>query len=273
MYALRDATGTVPAIPLIASSVMSKKIAVGAHAVVLDVKVGSGAFMKDLRSARELARAMVAIGVAHGLAVTCELTDMEQPLGRAVGNSLEIAEAIAALHGEGPPDLIQLTRVAGAEMLVRARRVRDTHAGLGAIDRALGDGSGFAKLRELVAAQGGDVSMVDDPTKLPRAPHVQTLRAPRTAYVAAIAADQVGIASVHLGAGREKKGDPIDHRTGIVLHAKVGDRVERGQPYADVHAAGKPGDADAVAMVRDAYRWSARRVPRRRLILGRIASR
>jgi len=272
MYALRDTTGTVPSIPLIASSVMSKKIAAGAHAVVLDVKVGSGAFMKDLRSARELARAMVAIGVAHGLAVTCELTDMEQPLGGAVGNSLEIAEAIASLHGEGPPDLLQLTRVAGAEMLVRARRVRDTKSGLARIDGAIATGAGFAKFRELVAAQGGDVSMVDDPAKLPRAPHVQSLRAPRTAFVAGIAADQVGIASVHLGAGREKKGEPIDHRTGIVLHAKVGDRVERGQPYADVHVAGKPGDADAIAMVRDAFRWSARRAPRRRLILGRIAT-
>ena len=273
MYALRDATGTIPAIPLIASSVMSKKIAAGADAVVLDVKVGSGAFMKDLRSARELARAMVAIGVAHGLDVTCELTDMEQPLGRAVGNSLEIAEAITALHGAGPADLAQLTRVAGAEMLVRARRVRDTKSGLARIDAAIASGAGFAKFRELVAAQGGDVSMVDDPTKLPRAPHVQTLRAPRTSYVAAIAADRVGIASVHLGAGREKKGEPIDHRTGIVLHAKVGDRVERGQPYADIHVAGKPADADAIAMVRDAFRWSARKVPPRRLILGRIASR
>src|SRR3989475_833685 len=129
IYALRDATGTVPSIPLIASSIMSKKIAAGAHAVVLDVKVGSGAFMKDRRMAASLARAMVSIGVAHGLAVTCELTDMEQPLGRAVGNSLEISEAIAALRGEGPPDLVRLARVAGAEMLVRARRARDTRRG------------------------------------------------------------------------------------------------------------------------------------------------
>jgi pyrimidine-nucleoside phosphorylase len=272
LYALRDTTGTVPAIPLIASSVMSKKIAAGANAVVLDVKVGSGAFMKDLASARELARAMVAIGVAHGLAVTCELTDMEQPLGRAVGNSLEIAEAIATLRGNGPVDLVQLTRAAGAEMLVRGRKARDTRSALARIDRALADGSGFAKFRELVAAQGGDVSQVDDPSKLPHAPKVETLRATRTAYVSAIAADQVGIASVRLGAGREKKGDPIDHRTGIVLHAKVGDRVERGQPYADVHVTGKPADADAITMIREAFRWSARRVPRRRLLLGRIAS-
>ena len=273
MYALRDTTGTVPAIPLIASSVMSKKIAAGANAVVLDVKVGSGAFMKDLASARQLARAMVSIGVAHGLAVTCELTDMEQPLGRAVGNSLEIAEAIATLRGDGQADLVQLTRAAGAEMLVRGRKARDTKSALARIDRALADGSGLAKFRELVAAQGGDVTQVDDPSKLPRAPKVETLRAARTAYVSAIAADEVGIASVRLGAGREKKGEPIDHRTGIVLHAKVGDRVERGEPYADVHVAGKPADADAIAMIRGAFRWSARRVPRRRLLLGRIASR
>ena len=269
LYALRDTTGTVPTIPLIASSVMSKKIAAGANAVVLDVKVGSGAFMKDLASARQLARAMVSIGVAHGLAVTCELTDMEQPLGKAVGNSLEIAEAIQTLRGDGPADL----RAAGAEMLVRGRKARDRKSALARIDRALADGSGFAKFRELVAAQGGDVSQVDDPAKLPLAPRVETLRSTRTAYVSAITADEIGIASVRLGAGREKKGDPIDHRTGIVLHAKVGDRVERGQPYADVHVAGKPADADAIGMIRDAFRWSAGRVARRRLLLGRIASR
>jgi pyrimidine-nucleoside phosphorylase len=273
LYALRDTTGTVPAIPLIASSVMSKKIAAGAHAVVLDVKVGSGAFMKDLASARQLARAMVSIGVAHGLAVTCELTDMEQPLGNAVGNSVEIAEAIETLRGRGPADLVQLARAAGAEMLVLGRKARDTKSALARIDRAIADGSGFAKFRELVAAQGGDVSQVDDPSTLPRAPKVEALRASRTAYVSAIAADQIGIASVRLGAGREKKGEAIDHRTGIVLHAKVGDRVERGEPYADVHVAGKPGDPDAVAMISGAFHWSARRVPKRRLVLGRIASR
>ena len=272
LYALRDASGTVPATALIASSVMSKKIAAGAHAVVLDVKVGSGAFMKDLRQARALANAMVAIGVAHGLAVTCELTDMAQPLGRAVGNSLEVAEAIAALGGQGPPDLLRLARLAGAEMLVLGRRARDKGAALARIDRALADGTGLAKLRELVAAQGGDVRMVDDPARLPRAPRVETLRARRTAYVAEIAADRVGAASVRLGAGREKKGDPIDHRTGIVLHAKVGDRVERGEAYADVHVAGRPGDADAIAMIQGAFRWSARAVRPRRLVLGRVAS-
>jgi pyrimidine-nucleoside phosphorylase len=273
LYALRDATGTVPATALIASSIMSKKIAAGANAVVLDVKVGSGAFMKDLRSARALARAMVAIGVAHGLDVTCELTDMDQPLGRAVGNALEVAEAIETLRGRGPDDLVRLARLAGAEMLVRGRKVRDLYKALATIDRALSDGSGLAKLRELVAAQGGDARAVDDPGRLPRAPRVERLVASRTAFVGAIAADRIGMASVRLGAGREKKGDPIDLRTGVVLHAKVGDHVERGQPYADAHVAGRPADAGAIDEIRSAFRWSARRVAPRRLILGRIASR
>jgi pyrimidine-nucleoside phosphorylase len=271
LYALRDTTGTVPAIPLIASSIMSKKIAAGANAVVLDVKVGSGAFMKDLASARTLARTMVAIGKAHSLRVSCELTDMEQPLGLAVGNSLEVAEAIAVLRGAGPPDLIALTRIAGAEMLVLGGKSRDRASALRRLDRALEDGSGLAKLRELVAAQGGDARMVDDPSLLPRAPHVEALRATRTAHVRAIAADAVGIASVRLGAGREKKGDPIDLRTGIVLHAKVGARVEGGEVFAEVHHAGRPGDSAAIDAVRSAFTWSARPVARRRLVLGRVS--
>jgi pyrimidine-nucleoside phosphorylase len=273
LYALRDATGTVPSIPLIASSIMSKKIAAGAQAVVLDVKVGSGAFMKDRRMATALARAMVAIGTAHGLDVTCELTDMEQPLGRAVGNALEVAEAIATLSGDGPEDLTELALVAAAEMLVLGRKARDVKAARRQAEAALKSGAGLRKFRELVAAQGGDVRMVDDPKRLPKAPTVETLRAPRAAYVAAIDAETVGVATVHLGAGRAKKGDPIDHRTGVVLHCKVGDRVERGQPIADVHVAGGPDDANAVAEVRGAFKWSSGRVPRRRLFLGRIAGR
>ena len=271
LYSLRDTTGTIPSVPLIASSIMSKKIAAGANAVVLDVKVGSGAFMKTPAQARRLARAMVAIGKAHGLAVTCELTDMGQPLGRAVGNSLEVAEAIATLRGAGPADLVALTRLACVEMLLLGRKVRDRSAALKRVDRALADGSGLAKLRELVAAQGGDPSLVDDPARLPRAPYVETLRASRTAYVREIAADRIGIASVHLGAGRQQKRDAIDHRTGIVLHAKVGDRVERGQPFADVHHAGRPTDPAAIDEVRAAFAWSARRTARRTLVLGRIA--
>ena len=271
LYGLRDTTGTVPSIPLIASSIMSKKIAAGADAVVLDVKVGSGAFMKDLRSARELARTMAAIGKAEGVRVTCELTDMDQPLGRAVGNSLEVAEAIATLRGEGPPDLLALARVAGVEMLILGGKTRDRVAALKRIDRALADGSGLTKLRELVAAQGGDVRMVDDPGRLPHAPHIEALLAPRTAYVRAIAADEIGLASVRLGAGRQQKGEPIDHRTGVVLRAKVGARVERGAAFAEVHHAGRPADKLAIEQVRSAFAWSARPVAPRKLVLGRIA--
>ena len=271
LYALRDATGTVPSIPLIASSIMSKKIASGANAVLLDVKCGSGAFMKDKRSATALARAMVAIGRAHRLTVVCEITDMEQPLGLAVGNALEVAEAIATLTGKGPADLTELALVAASEMLVLGRRAKTATAARRLAEAALLGGGGLTKFRELVECQGGDTRVVADPSRLPRAPHVQTLRAPRTAFVRAIHAEQVGIASVHLGAGREKKGDPIDHRTGIVLRAKVGDRMERGQPFADVHTAGTPGDAAAVQEVRAAFTWSTTRVPRRRLFLGRVA--
>jgi pyrimidine-nucleoside phosphorylase len=272
LYALRDTTGTVPSIPLIASSIMSKKIAAGANAVVLDVKVGSGAFMKTLPAARLLARTMVAIGKAHGLAISCELTDMDQPLGRAVGNSLEVKEAIATLRGDGPPDLLALTRVAAVEMLILGGKARDRIAALRRIDAALADGSGFAKFRELVVAQGGDARMVDEPGRLPSAPRVETLLAGRTAYVRRIAADEVGLASVRLGAGREQKGQPIDHRTGIVLHAKVGARVERGAAFAEVHHAGRPADRAAIEQVREAFAWSARPVVPRKLVLGRIAS-
>jgi pyrimidine-nucleoside phosphorylase len=272
LYALRDATGTVPSIPLIASSIMSKKIAAGAHAVVLDVKVGSGAFMKDKRMATALARAMVAIGTSHGLAVVCELTDMEQPLGRAVGNALEVAEAIATLNGKGPADLTELALVAAAEMLVLGKRAKTAASARRLVEAALAGGGGLAKFRDLVECQGGDVRMVMDSSRLPRAPRVETLRAPRTAFVRRVIAEGIGLASVHLGAGRAKKGDPIDHRTGIVLHAKVGDRVERGQPFADVHVAGTPGDAGAIEEVHAAFLWSRTRVARRRLFLGRIAS-
>ncbi|MBI3522765.1 MAG: thymidine phosphorylase [Chloroflexi bacterium] len=270
IYGLRDATGTVPSIPLIASSIMSKKIAAGANAVLLDVKVGRGAFMKDLRTARALARAMVAIGRAAGLVVSCELTDMDQPLGFAVGNALEVDEAIATLRGQGPADLVKLSVLAGSQMLVHARAARTMAAAEARIRRALEDGSGLAKLRELAAAQGGDARVIDDPSRLARAKRTEALRAARTGYVKDLAADKIGIASVLLGAGRAKKGDPIDLTVGVVLRAKVGDRVERGEPYAEVHLGGRPDDTAALAMIADAFRWSGTRVLRRRLVLGHL---
>lgn len=272
MYALRDQTGTVPSIPLIASSIMSKKIAAGAHGVVLDVKVGAGAFMRTLREARELARLMVAIGKAHGLEVTAELTAMDAPLGRAVGNALECAEAIATLRGDGPTDLREVALASGAEMLVHARRARTRVAGRAMLEAAIADGGGLAKLRQLVAAQGGDASLVDEPGRLPAARHTDVLAAERTAYVAGVDAGAIGLASVRLGAGREKKGQPIDHATGIVLRATVGDRVARGDAYAEIHRNGRPGDAEAAQIVRRAFTWRRDRVSRPKLVLGRLAS-
>ena len=271
MYALRDVTGTVPSIPLIASSVMSKKIAGGAHAVVLDVKVGRGAFMKDLASARRLARLMVEIGRLASVDVVAELSDMDQPLGRAVGNALEIAEAIATLRGHGPDDLVALTLAAGAEMLLAGRRARSAAQARAMIERAIADGSGLAKFRELVAAQGGDVRVLDDPTTLPRARRVHPVVAPRGGYVRDVAADAIGIASVRLGAGREKKADAVDHATGIVLRAKVGDRVAKGDVLAEVHADDRPDDRAALELVKSAFTLTNRPTRPRRLLLGRLA--
>ena len=272
MYALRDQTGTVPSIPLIASSIMSKKIAAGAHAIVLDVKVGAGAFMRTLREARELARLMVAIGKAHGLEVTAELTSMDSPLGRAVGNALEVGEAIATLRGAGPADLREVCLQVGAQMLVYARRARDRRDGRRLLEARIADGAGLAKLRALVAAQSGDARCVDDPALLARATRIRTLAAERTAYVSRIDAAAVGLAAVRLGAGREKKGQAIDHAAGIALRAKVGERVARGEPYAEIHANGR-GEDEALALVRGAYGWSRSAVDRPKLVLGRITSR
>jgi pyrimidine-nucleoside phosphorylase len=216
---------------------------------------------------------MVAIGKAHGLDVTAELTAMNAPLGRAVGNALECAEAIAALRGDGPPDLAEVVLASGAEMLFYARRARTRAIGRAMLGQAMVDGTGLAKLRQLVEAQGGDGRMVDDPTRLPRARRVETLTAERTAFVSRIDAAGIGLASVRLGAGREKKGDPIDHATGIVLRAKVGDRVPKGETYAEVHSSGRAGDAEAIEMVKGSFAWQRARVEPPPLILGRIASR
>jgi pyrimidine-nucleoside phosphorylase len=270
MYALRDVTGTVPSIPLIASSIMSKKIASGAHAVVLDVKVGSGAFMKDSASATRLARLMVQIGKRARVRVVAELTDMEQPLGRAVGNALEVKEAIGALRGKGPDDLVALVLAAGAEMLVLGGKAKSAEQARTMLERAIADGSGLAKFRELVAAQGGDPRLVDDPSRLPRARDVRQVRAERAGWVARVHAESIGIASVRLGAGREKKGDQIDRSTGIVVLAKVGARVGKGDILAEVHCAGKAADDEAVARVAEAFQIAPRATPSRRLLLGRI---
>jgi pyrimidine-nucleoside phosphorylase len=236
LYALRDVTGTVPSIPLIASSIMCKKIAGGAQAILLDVKTGLGAFMETLDQARELAQLMVEIGRLAGRKTVALLSDMNQPLGQAVGNALEVREAIETLHSGGPPDFRQHCLHVAAHMLVLGKRARELTEGRAMAEKALGDGSAYEELRDLVQAQGGDVLYVDEPEKLPKARLVETVVAPRSGYLAQVQARSVGEAAVALGAGRSKKGDAIDHAVGFVIHRKVGDKIEKGQTLFTIHA-------------------------------------
>jgi pyrimidine-nucleoside phosphorylase len=247
LYALRDVTGTVPSLPLIASSIMSKKLAAGADAIVLDVKCGRGAFMTTLPAGRELAKLMVAIGTAAGRRVTALITQMEQPLGRAVGNSLEVKEAIETLHGEGPADFQALVEAVAVEMLLLARRAPglDPTAATAQVRAAVVSGAALAKLRAFVVAQGGDGRLVDDPAALPVAPVTLAVPAPRAGIVQAVDPAAIGLAVVALGGGRQKKGDPIDHRVGIEVQAKTGDAVTAGATLATIHAAGQ-ADAETV---------------------------
>lgn len=236
LYALRDVTGTVSSLPLIVSSIMSKKLAGGATAILLDVKVGSGAFMKTVDEATCLAEAMVRLGRELGRRVGALVSDMNQPLGWAVGNALEVREAIGILHEEGPADLREHCLVVAAEMLVLAGRVADSAEGVELAAQAIADGSAWRKFRALVAAQGGDVRFVDEPDRLPRAPIVEPIPAPTDGYLQKVDAAQVGMAVVDLGGGREKKEDPIDHSVGVIVHYKVGDRVQKGTPLCTIHA-------------------------------------
>ena len=236
LYALRDVTGTVESIPLIASSIMSKKIAAGAHAIVLDVKVGKGAFMPTLEKARELAEEMVAIGELSGRRVIAVLSPMDQPLGNAVGNALELREAIEMLHGVGPEDYRYHCLHLAAYMLILGQKAPDIETGLAMAERAMQDGSGLRKFRELVIAQHGDVSTIDNLDKLPKAKFIEPIMAEKSGWVNSINAREVGETSVQLGAGREKKGDPIDPAVGIMVYAKIGDAIEAGQTLFEIHA-------------------------------------
>lgn len=238
LYALRDVTGTVESIPLIASSIMSKKLAEGMDALVLDVKVGRGAFMKEQAQARLLAQTMIAIGVRMGKRMRAYLTAMEQPIGFAVGNALELIESLEVLQGKGPADLVHLTVELGAEMVVLAKKAKDLEEGRALCQKALQDGTALACFRKMTAEQGGDVSAIDDPTKLPKAPYVEPLLSTRSGFVTAADALEIGLASVEMGAGRAKKEDDVDPAVGIVLCKKVGDRVEANEPLAILHHRG-----------------------------------
>jgi len=236
LYALRDVTGTVQSIPLIASSVMSKKIAGGAQAIVLDVKVGRGAFMETLPEARALARAMVGIGKLVKRRTVALLSDMNQPLGNTVGNALEVREAIETLQGGGPADFREHCLTVASHLLVLARKTPSLASARRLLKAALADGRAWAKFRQFVIAQGGNVSVVDQPDRLPQADLIEVVRAPRGGVVRQIDAREVGLAAVDLGAGRHKKSDAIDYAVGFVIHHKVGDRVAKGDPLFTVHA-------------------------------------
>ncbi|MCH7585384.1 MAG: thymidine phosphorylase, partial [Acidobacteria bacterium] len=217
LYALRDASGTVPSIPLISSSIMSKKLAEGLDGLVLDVKVGSGAFMKDLVQARQLAKIMVGIGSSHGTTVTALITNMSQPLGREVGNASEIRESIDVLHGRGPPDLVELTFRLGAEMLVLGGVAQDLAAGRAQMETVIASGEAFEKFKEVVAAQDGDTSVLDDPRLLPRARNQHIITAERSGVVIEANALDIGVGVARLGAGRETKDDVIDPAVGTTV--------------------------------------------------------
>lgn len=261
MYALRDVTGTVPSMPLIASSIMSKKIAAGAQAIVLDVKMGLGAFMETLKEARELANLMVDIGRLAGRKTVALLSDMNQPLGAAVGNSLEMIEAIETLRGGGPADFREHCLHVAAHVLLLGQRAKDLNEARVLAEKSIADGSALEKLRVLVQAQSGDVSYVEDLSKFERAKYVEVVNAPRSGFISQVHARSVGEAAVVLGAGRAKKGDPVDHTVGFIIHKKVGDAVQKDESLFEIHANDKAKLADARDTVLAAHQFSDESVP------------
>lgn len=235
LYALRDVTGTVNSIPLIASSIMSKKIAAGSDAIVLDVKTGAGAFMKNIADAEQLAHAMVKIGNNVGRRTMAIISDMSQPLGYAIGNALEVKEAIDTLKGQGPADLHELVLTLGSQMVVLANGAKTLAEARERLEEVMHNGKAIEKFKVMLKNQGGDPSVVDHPEKLPEAKYKIYLPAKQTGYVAEIVADEVGVAAMQLGAGRATKEDNIDVAVGIIMHKKVGDHVETGESLLTIH--------------------------------------
>lgn len=236
IYALRDTTATVESIPLITASILSKKLAEGIDGLVLDVKTGDGAFMKSLADSRALAHSMCEIGRAMGKQVVALITRMDQPLGRAVGNAVEVAECVECLRGGGSDDLLDVSLALAAEMLVLGEKAADTQEGLRLCRAVIDDGSALARLRHVVMLQGGDTSVIDDPSRLPQAKHRLDVPAPRGGFVTRLSAYTVGIASMRLGAGRARVDSPIDHAVGVLVHKKLGDEVSKGEPLCTILA-------------------------------------
>lgn len=265
LYALRDVTATVNAVSLIASSIMSKKIASGADAIVLDVKTGSGAFMKELDEARALAEAMVEIGNGAGRETVAIISDMSQPLGFAVGNALEVKEAIATLKGEGPADLTELSLTLASQMVLLAKQADSIEQAREKLLVAIENGEVVAKLKLLIEAQGGDPTIVDQPDRLPQASVQVAVKSSQTGYVSEIVADQIGIAASMLGAGRMTKDAEIDLAVGIVLEKKVGDFVDQGDTLAIIHSNDQQNDA-IFEKVQAAFKTQTEKVKQKPLI-------
>jgi len=255
MYSLRDVTGTVDSLPLIASSIMSKKIAGGAQGIVLDVKVGLGAFMETLDEARRLAELMVDIARLTDRKAVALLSDMNQPLGKAVGNALEVKEAIDTLHGNGPESFTEHCLDVAGEMLLIGEAAEKPDQARDMAQQALSDGQAWAYFLKLVEAQGGDVSYAENPETLPSAPVIKSVPSPRSGYLKGIHARVVGETAVDLGAGREKKGDPIDHAVGIEILHEIGDYVEEGEALLVIHARTEEDYNRALKRLLRAHQW------------------
>ena len=270
LYALRDVTATVDCIPLIASSIMSKKLAEGIDALVLDVKVGSGAFMKKLEDARTLARTMIGIGAEMGRKVTALLTDMDQPLGRTVGNALEVIEAVDMLRGRAPEDYTEVTLTLTAEMLVLGGKAKDAASARALLHEAIRTGAAVEKLKEIVKWQGGDPRAVDDHSLLPTARSTVDVAAASSGYVTAIDSEAVGLAGVVLGAGRERTDSRIDHAVGFTLLRKVGEAVKAGEPLVRIHYNDEKPVAEVTRRLLRAYRIGAEAPAARPLVVERL---
>ncbi|WIF94205.1 pyrimidine-nucleoside phosphorylase [Caminicella sporogenes] len=268
LYALRDVTATVDNISLIASSIMSKKIASGADAIVLDVKTGSGAFMKNEESSFELAKEMVDIGTNVGRKTVAIITDMDQPLGYAVGNILEVKEAIETLKGNGPSDLTELCLTLGSYMLLLSEKVTSLDEARKILEDVISSGKGIEKLKELVKAQGGDPAFVDNPSLFEKASIIEPIIASKEGYIKGIKADDIGRAALVLGAGRETKESEIDLSVGVVLHKKIGDYVKKGEAIATIHANDDEKKKVAAKMILEAYEIVNEKVERKPLIKG-----
>jgi pyrimidine-nucleoside phosphorylase len=272
MYALRDATGTVESIPLIAASIMSKKLAEGLTGLVLDVKRGSGAFLPELERGLELARTMIELGADHDTPVVALLTAMDRPLGRACGNALEVEESILALRGEGPPDLMAVTYALGAEMLVLANVVPDTDTARRRMEQAIGTGRAAEHFQKMIEAQGGNPAVVDDPALLPQAAEVELFAAPRRGFVSHVEPRAVGRGITALGGGRTTMEDKLDLSVGFMITARPGDWVEQGEPLATIFARDRAGVESGRASLRAAIAIADEADPPLPLVSHRVTS-